>query len=319
MNEKTRLVPRSEGVRPAGENPAHTPPDAPPSLRSTPLPALGEPTSWGNNLRTYRTFFVSSILLTIVIACFIPGSWFLTFFRFGVVGILAFWGFRLASWERAEAGHRVQTAGYLEALIGIVAALLLIYRGEKSGIEGVAGPIATSLATSIVGWLFGGELVGHSHTSGGSIGIGHGAQIGEDHGFSAELLQAQSRYLRIVDDVTASLAKAGQAHVDLVNAANSSSREGVNLATGLAERIRGVQAGLEEGLAALEKGTNQGMVASAEELRKSLQQASNELKEAMGAVTNSAKEFREFTREAKLLVQSLDEMMRYIASIRGKS
>ena len=260
-----------------------------------------------------------SILLTIVVAYLRPSSWFLVFLRFGVVGTLAFWGFRLASWERAEAGHRVQTAGYLEALIGIAAALRLIYLHEASGLEGVAGPIATSLGTSIVGWLLGGELVGHSNASGGTSGINLGSAIGADQGFSQELRDAQSRYLRIVDEVTASLAKAGEAHVDLVKATNDSSREGVKLATGLAERIRDVQAGLEEGLAALEKGTNRGMVASAEELRKNLQQASIELKEAMGAVTNSAKEFREFTREAKLLVQSLDEMMRYIASMRGKS
>ena len=299
MNKKTYLVPSS--------------------LQDSPAPTLGEAPSWGNNLRTFRTFFVWSILLTIVVAYFGPDSWFLVFLRFGVVGILAFWGFRLASWERAEAGHRVQTAGYLEALIGIGAALLLIYRGEKSGLEGVAGPIATSLGTSIVGWLLGGELVGHSQASGSSVGISQASSIGEEHGFSQELLKAQSRYLRIVDEITASLAKAGQAQVDLVNAANESSREGAKLASNLSERIRNVQSGLEEGLEALEKGTNRGMVASAEELRKSLQQASTELKEAMGTVSASAKQFSEFTREAKILIQSLDEMMRYIASTRGKS
>jgi len=322
MNEKTRIVPSShESPSPqgTGDTASAATNSVTPSLRSSRPPVLGESNPWGNNLHTFRAFFVWSILLTIVVAYFFPDNWFLVCLRFGVVGTLAFWGFRLAYSERVEAGHRVQTAGYLEALIGIGAALLLIYRGEKSGIEGVAGPIATSLGTSIVGWLLGGELVGHSHNSGGSFGIGHGAPIGEDSGFSRELLQAQSRYLRIVDEVTASLAKAGEAHVDLVKATNDSSREGVKLASGLAERIRDVQAGLEEGLAALEKGTNRGMVASAEELRKNLQQASIELKEAMGAVTNSAKEFRDFTREAKLLVQSLDEMMRYIASIRGKS
>jgi len=322
MNEKTRLVSRSHEGRPpqgSGDTTSVATNGPVPSLRSEPPPVLGESTPWGNNLRSFRAFFVWSILLTIVVAYFCPDSWFLVCLRFGVVGTLAFWGFRLAHWERVEAGHRVQTAGYLEALIGIGAALLLIYRGEKSGIEGVAGPIATSLGTSVVGWLLGGELVGHSHTSGGSLGISHGSPIGEEHGFSRELLQAQSRYLRIVDEITTSLAKAGQAHVDLVNAANESSQEGAKLASSLAQRIRGVQSGLENGLEALEQGTNRGMVAAAEDLRKNLQLASNELKEAMGTVTTSAKQFSEFTREAKLLVQSLDEMMRYIASMRGKS
>jgi hypothetical protein len=207
----------------------------------------------------------------------------------------------------------------LEALIGIAAALRRIYLHEASGLEGVAGPIATSLGTSIVGWLLGGELVGHSNASGGTSGINLVSAIGADQGFSQELRDAQSRYLRIVDDITTSLAKAGQTHVDLINATNESSREGAKLASGMAERIRAVSFGLEEGLAALEKGTNRGMVASAEELRKTLLQASTELKEAMGTVSASAKQFSEFTREAKLLVQSLDEMMRYIASMRGKS
>jgi hypothetical protein len=207
----------------------------------------------------------------------------------------------------------------LEALIGISAALYVLHQGKVASFEDITGPIATSLGTSIVGWLLGGELVGHSQSSGGSAGVNQGSPIGEEQGFSRELLQAQSRYLRIVDEITGSLAKAGQAHVDLVNAANESSREGAKLASNLAERIRNVQSGLEEGLEALEKGTNRGMVASAEELRKSLQQASAELREAMGAVSASAKQFSEFTREAKILIQSLDEMLRYIASTRGKS
>lgn len=319
MNEKTRLVSRPQEARAAQDAAPKAAPEAPPSLRSSPLPNLGEAPQWGNNLRTFRTFFVWSILITVIVAFIAPASDFLVFLRFGVVGILAFWGFRLASWERVEAGHRVQTAGYLEALVGIGAALMLIFKGEKSGLEEIAGPIATSLGTSIVGWLLGGELVGHAPASGNSAGISQGSPIGEEHGFSRELLQAQSRYLRIVDEITSSLAKAGQAHVDLVNAANESSREGAKLASNLAERIRNVQSGLEEGLEALEKGTNRGMVASAEELRKTLQQASSELKEAMGTVSASAKQFSEFTREAKVLIQSLDEMMRYIASTRGKS
>lgn len=319
MNEKTRLIPRSQESRAAPDPTTDMEPKSPPSLRSTASPALGEPKQWGNNLHTFRTFFVWSILITVIVAFIAPDSLLLVFLRFGVVGILAFWGFRLASWERVEAGHRVQTAGYLEALVGIGAALMLIFYGKKSGLEEIAGPIATSLGTSIVGWLLGGELVGHAPASGNSAGISQGSPIGEEHGFSRELLQAQSRYLRIVDEITSSLAKAGQAHVDLVNAANESSREGAKMASNLAERIRNVQSGLEEGLEALEKGTNRGMVASAEELRKTLQQASSELKEAMGTVSASAKQFSEFTREAKVLIQSLDEMMRYIASTRGKS
>ena len=316
MNEKTRLVPRSQEGHAASDIAADKETKPPPTLRSTGAPALGEVAAWGNNFRTFRIFYIGMIIFTVLVARIDPDGAFLVALRFGVVFVLAFWGFRLSGWERAEAGHRVQTAGYLEALIGIGAALILLQEGKKSGLEQIALPIATSIGTSIVGWLLGGELAGRYS---GPSGSSPSTLLGEDHDFSSELLQAQSRYLRIVDDITASLAKAGQAHLDLVNAANESSREGARLASNLSERIRNVQSGLEEGLAALEKGTNRGMVASAEELRKSLQQASTELKEAMGAVSASAKQFSEFTREAKVLIQSLDEMMRYIASTRGKS
>ena len=56
-----------------------------------------------------------------------------------------------------KAGMQVENAGYLHTLIGFMMAVLEI-RQDQFEIENIAFPIATALVTSILGWLFGGQI-----------------------------------------------------------------------------------------------------------------------------------------------------------------
>jgi hypothetical protein len=275
----------------------------------------------GNNLTTFRWFYVLSIAGTALyasVAHHYGQEWHLVFVRFGVVIALTLWGFRLGPMERPEAGYRVQTAGYLEALIGIAAALVPL-AGQNSAdfsLAKVAMPIATSLGTSILGWLLGGELVGtHHHGRGGNRDSGPAGEMVE---FSLRISEAHDRYLALVERITASLAQAGQAHLDLVRSVNDSGKEGARLAAETSSRIRAVQTALAESLQTIERGSSSGLVASAEQLKKSLEEVSSGLKEGLQTSREATREFTEFLRQAKLLVQGLEEMMNYLASTKGK-
>ena len=283
-------------------------------------PSQTKQSGLGNNLTTFRWFYVLAVIGTVVFAFFGHGmgeGWPLVFARFGVVLVLTLWGFRLHPSERPEAGYRVQTAGYLEALIGIGAALvpLSLETGDEFRLQKIALPIATSLGTSILGWLLGGELVGGGHRRSSPGGSSASGEMGE---FTLRVSEAHDRYLALVERITTSLAQAGQAHLDLVRAANDSGKEGARLAADTAARIRAVQLALGESLKSLEQGTTGGLVASAEDLRKTLVEAAAGLREGMQASRDSTREFTEFLRQAKLLVQGLEEMMKYLANTRGR-
>lgn len=83
--------------------------------------------------------------------------------------LLAGMGF-LLKWDGertyyVHAGGQVQTAGYLHTLIGFGAALLVFDPGGAAGpgqlnLTEVLYPIGSALLTSILGWFFGGEIVG---------------------------------------------------------------------------------------------------------------------------------------------------------------
>lgn len=355
MSEGTRLVLRKKSAAPSAPPPVLTPPPSLPSPENaagngTPADSAPEPNEpappkatleevWsgslrpsdaplatraglGNNLTTFRWCYVLLIVATALFAFFghnVGEGWPLVYARFGVVLLLTFWGFRLRPADRPEAGYRVQTAGYLEALIGIGAALvpLAMDSGAEFRLQKIALPIATSLGTSILGWLLGGELVGTAsrRNAAGGTGSGPAGEMGE---FTLRLAEAHDRYLTMVEKITASLTQAGQAHLELVRAANESGKEGARLATDTAARIRAVQQALGESLQTLEKGTSGGLVASAEDLRKSLAEAATGLKEGLQTSRESTREFTEFLRQAKLLVQGLEEMMKYLAAMRHK-
>lgn len=64
-----------------------------------------------------------------------------------------------------HAGEQVQTAGYLHTLIGFGAALLVFEPGSTARpgdlqLTQVLHPIGSALLTSILGWFFGGEIIG---------------------------------------------------------------------------------------------------------------------------------------------------------------
>lgn len=345
MNGNTKLVPRKKSDPPRLEDPngsqgspaaeedtppAQAPSDIPPAASldevwsGTPpktAPPLAKRAGMGNNLTTFRWFYVLSIAGTALYACvahYYGQEEQLVFVRFGVVIALTLWGFRLSPVDRPEAGYRVQTAGYLEALIGIAAALVpLAGQPGNFNLSQVALPIATSLGTSILGWLLGGELVGtHHHGAGGNRDSGPAGEMGE---FSLRISEAHDRYLALVERITASLAQAGQAHLDLVRSVNDSGKEGARLAAETSSRIRAVQTALAESLQTLERGSSGGLVASAEQLKKSLEEASSGLKEGLQTSREATREFTEFLRQAKLLVQGLEEMMKYLASTKGKT
>jgi hypothetical protein len=79
-----------------------------------------------------------------------------------------------------------------------------------------------------------------------------------------------------------------------------------------------VQTALAESLQTIERGSSSGLVASAEQLKKSLEEVSSGLKEGLQTSREATREFTEFLRQAKLLVQGLEEMMNYLASTKGK-
>ena len=87
-------------------------------------------------------------------------------FGVGHVLILAIMGFRIQkSKDRAAAGLRVQTSGYLHTLIGFSAALFQL--DPENLLETIVVPLSYALFTSIVGWCLGGELVNEFHEQSG--------------------------------------------------------------------------------------------------------------------------------------------------------
>lgn len=81
-----------------------------------------------------------------------------------VLGLTAL-AYQLPADQRIPAGERIQTAGYLFTLVGFTAVLLMLPQltGPQGSSEGVLqaafGPLGTALATSILGWFLGGEVV----------------------------------------------------------------------------------------------------------------------------------------------------------------
>jgi methyl-accepting chemotaxis protein len=61
------------------------------------------------------------------------------------------------SYVLTQAGSRIQTAGYLHTLVGFLSAIAVTGRTGFS-ISDLSIPLASALITSLLGWLFGGEI-----------------------------------------------------------------------------------------------------------------------------------------------------------------
>jgi hypothetical protein len=105
------------------------------------------------------------------------------------VFVLAMIGFKMQqSKDKAAAGLRVQTSGYLHTLIGFSGALFQL--DPKNLLATIVVPLSYALFTSIIGWFFGGELV-NEFDGGGGVDIGNGGEriAQELHTFAENLAQ----------------------------------------------------------------------------------------------------------------------------------
>ena len=81
-------------------------------------------------------------------------------------------GFVIAR-DKALAGSRVQTAGYLHTLIGFSVAMAHVSVTQDFSAGQVMVPLSAALITSILGWLFGGEIATRAAAaSAGDVGSG---------------------------------------------------------------------------------------------------------------------------------------------------
>ena len=81
-------------------------------------------------------------------------------------------GFVIAR-DKALAGSRIQTAGYLHTLIGFSIAMAHVSITQNFSAAQVMVPLSAALITSILGWLFGGEIAARAAAaSAGDVGRG---------------------------------------------------------------------------------------------------------------------------------------------------
>ncbi len=128
-------------------------------------------------LSVVLTFIASGKQNTEIIVCLLGISH---------VFVLAMIGFRMErSKDKAAAGLRVQTSGYLHTLIGFSGALFQL--DPENLLATIVVPLSYALFTSIIGWFFGGELV-NEFDGGGAVDIGNeGERIAQEfHIFCGE-------------------------------------------------------------------------------------------------------------------------------------
>lgn len=94
------------------------------------------------------------------------------------------------------AGNRIQSAGYLHTLIGFITALSLLQQ-DKFEIAQFAVPISSALITSLMGWLFGGEITAKGETD------------------KPELEKATSQIVNALQEYYLNIEKIQEQHLDL--------------------------------------------------------------------------------------------------------
>lgn len=75
--------------------------------------------------------------------------------------LLIIWGYQFRKpYQQISAGNKIQTAGYLHTLIGFIVTIGLmgVMKEETVNINSLLPPLSSALYTSLLGWLFGGEI-----------------------------------------------------------------------------------------------------------------------------------------------------------------
>ena len=117
----------------------------------------------------FTTVYMGGVILAIVLGSFIIYSDFLNPWLLLIEGvvhlsILVYLGYKIKTPSvKLYAGERIQTAGYLHTLIGFFVAIGLlgvgkIEVGKLQDLQKMLLPVSSALITSILGWLFGGEI-----------------------------------------------------------------------------------------------------------------------------------------------------------------
>lgn len=126
-------------------------------------------------------------------------SYWLLRISLGHMTVLVIAGFRSRTEDRATAGSKVGTMGYLYTLVGFTVALYQLAVTKTFSIRELLPPLATALITSIIGWFFGGEI---AETERRDVSLESEAErvAAELNGFAHAIRAGHEEYLRIVAD-----------------------------------------------------------------------------------------------------------------------
>ncbi|NEO33167.1 MAG: hypothetical protein F6K36_22630 [Symploca sp. SIO3C6] len=117
----------------------------------------------------FSTVYIGGVILAIVLGGIIiyvepPKTWLLLIEGLCHLSILVYLGYQITTPSvKLYAGERIQTAGYLHTLIGFSVAMSLLGTRQINvdnlqDLHNLLFPMGSALLTSIMGWLFGGEI-----------------------------------------------------------------------------------------------------------------------------------------------------------------
>ncbi|MFL0604164.1 hypothetical protein [Cylindrospermopsis raciborskii] len=167
-------------------------------------------TSTMTSMKNFKIWYLGGIVLSIVLTVFAHVnqnnelSPLILVFGVGHVLILAIMGFRIQkSKDRAAAGLRVQTSGYLHTLIGFSAALFQL--DPENLLATIVVPLSYALFTSIVGWCLGGELVNEFHEQSGDPITNESEKLAQEfRNFADSLTVIHRRYAQEISNASES-------------------------------------------------------------------------------------------------------------------
>lgn len=221
---------------------------------------------------------------------------------------LALMGVFAAGGDRARAGIRVQTAGYLHTLIGFAAALYRLDAGNPA-MANVLTPLGSALSTSILGWWLGGELSGERNTD---LRIGSEAErfASELEGFSKAVRRLQEEYVKTMTDAVKSFKEMKSQQVEALREATG----GVGRLEKAIDEVQKRLSTLDRSLAAAarnaEGSLGEPFVRAMAEVLEHTRNLSTELKEVAGGARDSA----EYLKESRILIEELEKLAEVIAS-----
>ena len=204
--------------------------------------------------------------------------------------------------QRSVAAEKIQTAGYLYTLIGFMAALLAI---DSEGVEftDLLYPLGSSIATSILGWFFGGELQPRTNSSSVAGIQNHmDAVSNELQSFIATIKHHNQEYSRIVGETNTyleTMLTRQRSSVDNVTASST------QVLKQLLETAKGVENSLSNVKINLNPGLGLELVNSITNLKNNTSQAAN----AMASVENQAKDTAEYLKQAEILITQLESLL----------